>query len=101
MSAYQISPAALKDLKAIATYIAEDSFSAAERWNARLIEEIQFLAKSPGLGRARKDISFQNILFWPVGSYLILYRVASNGIEVVAVTQGSRDLPRFLRRRGL
>ena len=39
------------------------------------------------------------LLFWPVGSYLIIYRAEHRPIEIVAVTQGSRDVPTFLRRR--
>jgi hypothetical protein len=40
------------------------------------------------------------VLFWPVGAYLIIYRAAEwRPIEIVAVTQGSRDIPGFLSRR--
>ena len=39
------------------------------------------------------------VLFWPVGAYLIIYRAERSPIEIVAVTQGSRDIPAFLRRR--
>ena len=39
------------------------------------------------------------VLFWPVGAYLIIYRVERRPIEIVAVTQGSRDIPAFLNRR--
>ena len=41
------------------------------------------------------------VLFWPVGNYLIIYRLvsASAPIEIVAITQGSRDIPSFLHRR--
>jgi toxin ParE1/3/4 len=31
---------------------------------------------------------------WPVGKYLILYRAAADGIEVVRVVHGARDLER-------
>ena len=36
---------------------------------------------------------------WPVGAYLIIYRAGPRPIEIVAVTQGSRDIPAFLRGR--
>jgi plasmid stabilization system protein ParE len=39
------------------------------------------------------------VLFWPVGSYLIIYRAEHRPVEIVAVTQGSRDIPAFLRPR--
>jgi len=38
-------------------------------------------------------------MFWPVGAYLIIYRADRLPVEIVAVTQGSRDIPAFLRRR--
>jgi len=38
-------------------------------------------------------------LFWPVGAYLILYRVKKGHIEIVAVTQGARDVPSFVYQR--
>jgi plasmid stabilization system protein ParE len=34
-----------------------------------------------------------------VEAYLILYRVQAERIEIVAVTQGARDIPAFLRKR--
>ena len=47
----------------------------------------------------RDDLTAFPVLFWPVGSYLIVYRAEHRPIEIVAVTQGSRDIPVFLRRR--
>jgi plasmid stabilization system protein ParE len=40
-----------------------------------------------------------SVLFWLVGSYLIIYRAEHRPVEIVAVTQGSRDVPAFLRPR--
>jgi plasmid stabilization system protein ParE len=34
-----------------------------------------------------------------VGGYLITYRVLEDAIEILAVTQGARDIPIYLRRR--
>ena len=34
-----------------------------------------------------------------VGAYLIFYRAGRRPIEIVAVTQGSRDIPAFLNCR--
>ncbi len=101
MSQCNIVPAALDDLKEIGEYISLDNVGAAERWVNRLFAEIEFLAESPGLGHSRKELGSPSILFWRVEAYLILYRVLQDGIEVVAVTQGSRDLPRLLRERDL
>jgi antitoxin ParD1/3/4/toxin ParE1/3/4 len=47
----------------------------------------------------REDLTPYPVLFWPVGAYLIIYRAGRRPIEIVAVTQGSRDIPAFLSRR--
>jgi len=40
------------------------------------------------------------VLFWPVGRYVIIYRVGQEeAVEIVAVSQGSRDIPTLLRRK--
>jgi hypothetical protein len=42
---------------------------------------------------------FDAMLFWSVGAYGVIYRAERRPGEVVAVTQGSRDIPAFLQRR--
>jgi toxin ParE1/3/4 len=54
-------------------------------------EKCVLLANHPQLGPARPDIAV-NCRYLPVGSYLILYRLIPDGIEVVRVVQGSRRL---------
>lgn len=57
------------------------------------------LAANPGIGHKREDLSALPVLFWPVGAYLVLYRAQDEFIEIVAVTQGARDVPSFLSQR--
>lgn len=57
------------------------------------------LAHNPRTGHTREDLAESSVLFWPVGKYLIIYRILEDSIEIVAVTQGSRDIPTYLRRR--
>jgi len=78
---------------------AEDNIDAADRWIERLFDAFDALARAPGMGHKREDLTAYPILFWPVGTYLILYRVKRERIEIVAVTQGARDIPAFLRER--
>jgi plasmid stabilization system protein ParE len=87
------------DLQEIWEYIAEDSVEAADRWVGKLFEAFGTLARTPALGHKREDLTAHPIRFWPVGAYLVLYRIQSRRIEIVAVTQGARDIPAFLRRR--
>ena len=51
------------------------------------------------MGHRREDLTSFPVLFWPVGAYLVIYRAERQPIEIVVVTQGSRDIPAFLRRR--
>ena len=83
----------------IGEYIAADNIDAADRWTAKLFDAFEALARTPGMGHKREDLTDYAVLFWPVGSYLIVYRAGQQPIEIVAVTPGSRDIPAFLRRR--
>jgi plasmid stabilization system protein ParE len=98
MSAYVLSAEAEFDLDEIWEYIALDSIDAADRWVGKLFAAFEF-ARSPGIGHKREDLTGHPALFWPVSAYLIVYRIKSGSIEIVAVTQGARDIPSFLRRR--
>ena len=74
---------------------------AADRWTGKLFDAFEALGKAPGMGHKREDLTDYGALFWPVGEYLIIYRFVSPSapVEIVAVTQGSRDIPSFLHRR--
>jgi len=87
------------DLDAIWEYIAADNIAAADRWVGKLFDAFETLGQTPGMGHRREDLTPYPVLFWPVGAYLIIYRAERRPIEIVAVTQGSRDIPAFLSRR--
>jgi toxin ParE1/3/4 len=99
MKAYVLSTGADLDLDEIWEYIAQDNIAAADRWIDKLFDAFDKLARSPGMGHKRGDLTAYPVLFWQVSAYLILYRVQKEFIEIVAVTQGARDIPSFLRQR--
>ena len=100
MNRYVLSVAAELDLDEIWEYIAQDNLDAANRWIGKLFDAFQLLAQTPAIGHKRDGPhALTLVLFWPVGAYLILYRVQSEWIEIVAVTQGARDIPTFLSQR--
>lgn len=101
MNEYVLSAGAELDLEQIWEFIAEDNIEAADRWIGKLFGAFDALARAPGMGHKREDLTVHPILFWPVGAYLILYRCQTNRIEIVAVTQGARDVPSFLNHRPL
>ncbi len=96
---YVLSVDAELDLDQIWEYVAEDNPDAADRWIDKLFDAFQSLAQTPGIGHRREDLTSLPVLFWPVGAYLILYRVQTDWIEIVAVTQGARNIPAFLSSR--
>jgi plasmid stabilization system protein ParE len=99
MSGYVLSSDADADLDDIWEYIATDSVDAADRWIGKLFDAFEALGRTPGMGHKREDLTPCPVLFWPVGSYMIIYRAERSPVEIVAVTRGSRDIPALLRPR--
>jgi plasmid stabilization system protein ParE len=99
MKEYVLSTGAELDLDELWEYIALDNIRAADRWIEKLFDAFDALVKNPGMGHKREDLTAYPILFWPVGAYLILYRAQKEFIEIVAVTQGARNIPSFLWQR--
>jgi len=99
VSGYVLSVDAELDLDEIWEYIAADNCDAADRWIGKLFDGFETIAQTPGVGHRREDLTTHPVLFFPVGAYLIIYQVERQPIGIVAVTQGSRDIPAFLHRR--
>jgi plasmid stabilization system protein ParE len=97
MKRYVLSTAAELDLDEIWDYIAQDSIKAADRWAGKLFDAFETIARNPGIGHKREDLTSCPVLFWPVSSYLIVYRTKGNRVEIVGVTHGARDIPSFIR----
>ena len=83
--------AAREDLIGIWTHVAEDDAAAADRVLDRLDEAASHLAHNPQMGPARDDIR-PGLRYLVSGSYLLLYRVTDDGIEIVRAVHGRRDL---------
>ena len=71
----------------------------ADRVEATIRERIVSLAKSPGIGHWRKDLTDEPVKFFPVYSYLIVYRPETKPLQVVAILHGYRDVERILTER--
>ncbi|HWG20350.1 MAG TPA: type II toxin-antitoxin system RelE/ParE family toxin [Terracidiphilus sp.] len=99
MSEYVLSAGAESDLYSIWEFIAQDNIDAADRWVTKLFEGFEVLTRNPAIGHRRDDLTSFPVLFWPIGAYLVIYRIQDGHIEIVSVTQGARDIPSFLRTR--
>ena len=95
MKRFKLSPEAAKDIREIWTYIAEYSIKAARKVTLSLFDTCKLLAENPAIGHSREDLTDQPVLFWPVGSYLIIYDPRSMPIAIVRVVHVARDVPRL------
>jgi antitoxin ParD1/3/4/toxin ParE1/3/4 len=93
MKRFKLSPEAASDMREIWSYIAADSVKAARKVRLALFAACQRLAENPGLGHVREDLTDQSVLFWPVGSYLVIYDPGSKPLSIVRVVHGARDVP--------
>jgi len=83
---------AREDLIGIWSYIADDDPDAADRFLDEIDEVCGTLAGAPRAGRVREELS-GDLRSLPVGNYVIFYRPHGDGIVVIPVLHGARDLP--------
>ncbi len=94
---YQISPAALDDIDDIFVHLEKNASSeVAERTGDRLFSAFNLLAKHPGLGHRRSDLTSLPVYFFTLPPYLIVYGRQTDPLAIVAVLHSSRDLPKLL-----
>ena len=92
MSRCRFSPQAEDDLDGIGAFIATRSPVAALRVIDAIDQKCRLLAETPGMGRARPELR-PDLRSFPVGRFLIFYRpMAEDGIEIVRIVRGGRDL---------
>ena len=97
MAEFILAPCVEDELWAIWEYIAEDNPDAATRVFEAAYETFKTLAKNPGLGRLRKfrNPRLKGVRSWLVSgfeNYVIFYRATSEGIQVLHVYHGARDI---------
>lgn len=84
-------PLALQDLDQIWDYIAQDNPKAADDFIDTLEEKCRLLAEHPKIGASCETL-YPSMRFLPVEKYLIFYFPLDDGIEIVRVLHGARDL---------
>src|SRR5713101_244584 len=85
-----------RDLVEIGSFIARDNTANADRFIVRLEQHCHRLAARPLLGRARGELA-EGLRSVAYGRYVIFYRPLDDGVEIVRVLHGARDLRRALR----
>jgi toxin ParE1/3/4 len=91
MSRYRIAPIAKQDLKEINRYLIRFSPTAARRLKEQIKHHCKLLVSFPEMGR-KADHLEPGLRSFPVGDYLIFYRLDNQQVEVVRVLSGYRDL---------
>jgi len=86
------------DYLEIFLYVGERNLPAAEQLLRDFDAALQRLSDMPGMGPERPDLG-KALRSFPVGNYLLIYRTAAPGIQLVRVVHGSRNLRRIFRRR--
>jgi toxin ParE1/3/4 len=90
------------DVDEIALYIALDSLESALRFTDAAEEAFSRLADFPGAGARHPtgNPAFAELRIWPIKGfrkYLVCYRPLPDGIEVLRVIHGARDVDRVFR----
>lgn len=88
-------PQAEADLDDIWWYVAQDSPQNADQFLDRIQDKCLVLAEFPQMGVAQDELK-PNLRSFSVSSYLIFYFPIEDGIDVVRVLQGARDIEGFL-----
>jgi toxin ParE1/3/4 len=97
---FLLSPVALEDLASIWHYIGTQSnVEVANRVESVIRDRILFLARNPNAGHKRKDLTDLPVRFFPVYSYLIIYRPGTKPLQVVAILHGRREVEKILAER--
>ena len=72
-------------------FIAADDIAAADRLLDRIGDIFRLLTDNPKAGRLRSELA-PHIRSWAVGNYVVFYAVQSDGVDVVRVLHGARDI---------
>lgn len=95
MKSLIVSPSARANLREIWDYVAGENIEAADALLESFHEKFELLRATPGAGRQRDDLQ-EGLCSFPVGRYMIFYRVAEDAVEIVRVLHGARDVNALL-----
>ena len=92
--AARLAPEAEAELDDIWSYIARESHSIeiADRTVDSITDRFFLLATYPHVGRRRDEDLLPGLRSFPVGEYVIIYRVEAEDVLILRVIRGSRDM---------
>ena len=97
--AHRLAAKAEADLDDIWYYTAQESHNIeiADRVVNSIADRFLLLATHPHVGRRRDEDLRPGLRSFPVGEYVIIYRVEGEDVLILHVIRGSRDLQALLR----
>jgi toxin ParE1/3/4 len=99
MSSFRLSVLARQDLQNVSVYVSEQSGEERARGLVRdIVSEFPKLSDFPGMGPARPELS-RGLHSLPVAGYIIFYRRYLDGVRIVRVIHGARDMAGIFRGR--
>ncbi len=92
--AHRVAPNVETELDDIWYYIAKESGNVeiADRLIDSITVRFFLLARHPNVGRRRDEDLRPGLRSFPVGEYVIIYRVEGEDVMILHVTHGGRDL---------
>jgi len=97
---YVLAPEAALDVFEICDYVRERaSREIADRVESVIREKIAFLATNSEIGHFRQDITTEEVKFFAVYSYLIVYRPRTAPLQIAAILHARRDVEKILKER--
>lgn len=87
----RFTPAAQADIEQIAYHIALDNPERASSFVSEIVSRCDRLSMSPKIGRLRPEFG-SGIRSVPHSRYVIFYRAMEEGVEILHVLHGARDL---------
>lgn len=96
--AHRLAPQAQADIDDIAYYVFVESGSleTADRLIESITSRFVLLGTHPRAGRRRDDLR-PGMRGFPVGEYVILYRIEGSDALILRIVRGNRDIEALLR----
>jgi toxin ParE1/3/4 len=97
--AHRLAPDAEAELDDIWFYVAKESqnIEIADRVIDSITDRFFVLATYPHLGRRRDEDLRPGLRSFPVGEYVIVYRIEAEDVLILHVIRGSRDIEALFR----
>ncbi len=96
--AHKVAPQAETELDDLWYYVAKErgSIEIADRLIDSIAERFLLLSRNPRIGRRRDEELRPGLRSFPVGEYIILYRIEAEDVLILHVARGSRNLDALL-----